>query len=80
VPGRDDMAQPHIEVGLGGNMLVRVCTPRGYDYVQESLLKHFVETGYVLALAEDIEETKAKARKKFQAIFEKYFRKGREVQ
>ena len=56
-------------------MLLRVITPRGYDYVQESLLKAFIDQGYVLSLAEDVEETKVRARKRFQAVIDKYFKK-----
>jgi len=57
-------------------MLVRVITPKGYDYVKEELLKVFVEQGYVLALAENVEETKEKVRKKFQTTVDKFFRRG----
>jgi len=57
-------------------MLVRVITPKGYDYVKEELLRVFIDQGYVLALAESIEETKEKARKKFRATVDKFFRRG----
>lgn len=54
-------------------MLVRVITPRGYDYVREELLRHFINQGYVLALAESIEETKERAQRKFKATMDKFF-------
>ena len=46
-------------------MLVRVVTPRGYDYVKEELLGHFVDKGYVLAIMDDVEEIKKRIARYF---------------
>ena len=37
--------------------MVRIITPRGYDYVLEKMLKHYIDTGYCLGIAETCDET-----------------------
>jgi len=37
--------------------MVRILTPNGVDYVKESMLQHFIRTGYCLGLAETVSET-----------------------
>ena len=48
-------------------MLLRVITPRGYDYVKEELLGYFVDKGYVLTLMDNVEETKKRIARHFIA-------------
>ncbi|OQA94517.1 MAG: hypothetical protein BWY23_02734 [Spirochaetes bacterium ADurb.Bin218] len=52
-------------------MMVRIITPTGYDYIKEDYLGYFIDKGYVLGLAEDIEETTKRCHKIFSCFRKK---------
>jgi tRNA(Phe) wybutosine-synthesizing methylase Tyw3 len=44
-------------MGRKEECMVRIITPRGYDYVLERMLQHYIDTGYCLSIAETCDET-----------------------
>lgn len=61
-------------------MIVKIITPTGYDYIKEEFLNYYIEQGYVVGLAEEIEETTKRCHKVFSCFRKKMLEDNKKIE